>query len=63
MKNLSQMSDSEMRVAPASGYAEKVSKILVEGHRGGFTPHNSIVGFKESIKHNLESIELDVWLT
>lgn len=30
------------------------------GHRGGFTPHNSLETFTKAIKHGIKIIELDV---
>jgi glycerophosphoryl diester phosphodiesterase len=38
---------------------------FIEGHRGmnRIKPQNTIISFKEAINHNLDSIELDIWLT
>ena len=40
-------------------------KIFIEGHRGVNREffENSIESFKQAIKYNLDSIELDIWLT
>ena len=39
--------------------------IYIEGHRGmnKLQPQNTILSFTEAIKHNLDSVELDIWLT
>ena len=44
---------------------KKGHKIFVEGHRGVKREHyqNSLNSFKQAIKYNLDSIELDIWLT
>ena len=44
---------------------KKGHKIFVEGHRGVNREHyqNSLNSFKQAIKYNLDSIELDIWLT
>ena len=43
----------------------KNHKIFIEGHRGVNREffQNSIYSFKQAIKYNLDSIELDIWLT
>ena len=43
----------------------KDHKIFVEGHRGANRVfyQNSINSFKQAIKYELDSIELDIWLT
>ena len=44
---------------------QKPHKIFIEGHRGVNREcfQNTIESFKKSIKYNLDSIELDIWLT
>ena len=44
---------------------QKSHKIFIEGHRGVNKEffQNTIDSFKQSIKYNLDSIELDIWLT
>ena len=44
---------------------KKPHKIFIEGHRGVNREclQNTIESFKQSIKYNLDSIELDIWLT
>ena len=44
---------------------ESGHKVYIEGHRGGISKYqeNSILSFEEAIKENIDSIELDVWLT
>ena len=44
---------------------KKSHKILIEGHRGVNKEffQNTVDSFKQSIKYNLDSIVLDVWLT
>ena len=44
---------------------KKSDKIFIEGHRGVNREffQNTIDSFKQAIKYNLDSIELDVWLT
>lgn len=44
---------------------KKPHKIFIEGHRGVNREffQNTIDSFKQAIKYNLDSIELDVWLT
>ena len=44
---------------------KKPHKIFIEGHRGVNREYfqNTIDSFKQAIKYNLDSIELDVWLT
>lgn len=44
---------------------KKNHKIFVEGHRGANRVYyqNSINSFKQAIKYELDSIELDIWLT
>jgi glycerophosphoryl diester phosphodiesterase len=39
--------------------------IYIEGHRGmnKLQPQNTILSFKEAIQHELDSVELDIWLT
>ena len=44
---------------------KKGHKIFIEGHRGANRVYyqNSIKSFQQAIKYNLDSIELDIWLT
>ena len=44
---------------------EKGHKVYIEGHRGESSKYkdNTLLSFKEAINNNLDSIELDVWLT
>ena len=44
---------------------KKSHKIFIEGHRGVNRKifQNTIDSYKEAIKYNLDSIEIDVWLT
>ena len=44
---------------------KKPHKVFIEGHRGVNREffENSIESFKQAIKYNLDSIELDIWLT
>ena len=44
---------------------KKSHNIFIEGHRGVNTEYfqNTMDSFKQAIKYNLDSIELDVWLT
>jgi glycerophosphoryl diester phosphodiesterase len=44
---------------------KKPHKIFIEGHRGVNREffENSIESFKQAIKYDLDSIELDIWLT
>jgi glycerophosphoryl diester phosphodiesterase len=32
----------------------------VMGHRGGFLPENTMLGFSEAVKNGIDAIELDV---
>ncbi len=36
---------------------------LVMGHRGGFKPPLTLLGFHQSKMHKLGSVELDIWVT
>ena len=38
-------------------------KAIVQGHRGGFKPDNTLRTFQKSLESGLEAIELDVWLS
>jgi len=37
--------------------------MIIQGHRGGFAPGNSLEVFQKAIENGVQSIELDVWLT
>ena len=39
------------------------STIQIFGHCGGFQPGNTLFAFKQAKEHNLDGVELDVWLT
>ena len=39
-------------------FSEK--KLMIQGHRGGFKPDNTIRAFTMALEHNVEAIELDV---
>ena len=34
--------------------------LQVQGHRGGYSPENTMRGFREAIERGVEGIELDV---
>ena len=44
---------------------ENEHKVYIEGHRGGFSRYgeNTLYSFKEAIKKQIDSIEIDIWLT
>ena len=44
---------------------QKSHKIFIEGHRGANREffENTLESFKQAIKYNIDSVELDVWLT
>jgi len=35
---------------------------MIQGHRGGFKPDNTMATFNRSMESGQEAIELDVWL-
>lgn len=41
----------------------KERRTVVAGHRGGFLPYNSMHAFRKAKDHELEAIELDIWVT
>jgi glycerophosphoryl diester phosphodiesterase len=36
---------------------------MIQGHRGGFKPDNTMATFNRSMESGQEAIELDVWLS
>jgi glycerophosphoryl diester phosphodiesterase len=40
---------------------QKKRKMVIQGHRGGFAPGNSMASFEMAIEKKLQAIELDVW--
>jgi len=38
-------------------------RVVIQGHRGGFKPDNTIGTFTRSLESGLDAIELDVWLS
>ena len=38
----------------------KGQKMIIQGHRGGFSPDNSLEGFQCALDNNVQSVELDV---
>ena len=33
------------------------------GHRGGFTPYDTMDSFKKAVSYGLDGVEIEVWLT
>lgn len=40
--------------------APKRKQMMIQGHRGGFQPENTMEGFKNAVDNGLDAIELDV---
>lgn len=35
-------------------------KLMIQGHRGGFKPDNTLKGFRMALENSIDAIELDV---
>ena len=38
-------------------------KMKTYGHRGGFTPYDTMEAFKQAVSYGLDGVEIEVWLT
>ncbi len=35
--------------------------LMIQGHRGGYSPENTMKSFNQALERGIEGIELDVW--
>lgn len=60
IRTLNTSDEASLTLHPFDRLKALPKRLQIQGHRGGFSPENTLKAFRKAVEHKIDAIELDV---